>query len=67
MFATAHNKQLENEIMSLMGQTALSSSGTSPLKLRTVSLEGKKKLDQGNPQISVQSRITRKSSRLKFN
>lgn len=39
-----------------MGQIASSSHGISPLKLRTVSLEGEKDLDQWNPWILVESK-----------
>ena len=53
-------RQLENKITSLTGQTALPSNGTSPLKLRTISLEGEKYLDEQDPWILVGSQNNRK-------
>lgn len=59
-------RQLENKITSLTGQTALPSNGTSPLKLRTISLEGEKYLDEQDPWILFESK-NRKNPRLKSN
>lgn len=53
-------KQLENKISLLVGQTASSSNGISPLKLRTILLEGKKDLDQQDLWITVESKNKKK-------
>jgi len=59
-------RQLENKITSLIGRTALLSNGTSPLKLRSISLEEEKDLGQKDSSIQVESKNKKKAKQTKI-
>jgi len=58
-------RQLENKITSLTGQTAPPLNRTSPLKLRSISLEGEKDLDQQDPWILAEPKNKKKAKQTK--
>ena len=59
-------RQLKNKTTSLTEQTASISNGTSPLKLRSISLGGKKDLDQQDYWILDESKNKKKAKQSKI-